>query len=89
MQYELPEDLSCKGICIRHKANRPARFGRYSAGQKRCQVCQLFINWDGLWCPCCGYRLRTNPRTLKFKDKLRDTLKIMEYRLDPLNIAKI
>ena len=48
-----------------------------------------FINWDGLWCPCCGYRLTTNPRTLKYKDKLRDTLKIMEYRLDPLSIAKI
>ena len=77
--------MTCKGICVRHKANRPARVGRYSAGQKRCQVCELFINWDGLWCPCCGYRLRTNPRTLKFKDKLRNSLKVMEYQLDPLS----
>ena len=81
--------MTCKGICIRHKANRPARLGRYSAGQKRCQVCELFINWHGLWLPCCGYSLRTNPRTIKLKDKLRDTLKIMEYRLNPLSIAKI
>jgi DNA-directed RNA polymerase subunit RPC12/RpoP len=26
---------------------------------------------DGLWCPCCGYRLRTKPRNLKYKAKLR------------------
>ena len=25
----------------------------------------------GLWCPCCGYRLRTKPRNLKYKAKLR------------------
>ena len=26
---------------------------------------------DGLWCKCCGYRLRTKPRNLKFKNNLR------------------
>jgi hypothetical protein len=29
------------------------------------------MKWDGLWCPCCGYRLRTKPRNLKYKAKLR------------------
>ena len=24
-----------------------------------------------MWCPCCGYRLRTKPRNLKYKAKLR------------------
>jgi hypothetical protein len=43
-------------------------------------VCELFIIWDGLWCPCCGYRLRTRPRNLKFKAKLRATKQIDEYR---------
>jgi hypothetical protein len=31
-----------------------ASFGRYAIGQKRCQVCSLFMKSDGLWCPCCG-----------------------------------
>jgi uncharacterized Zn finger protein (UPF0148 family) len=31
----------------------------------------LFIKWDGLFCPCCGYRLRIGPRNMKFKAKLR------------------
>jgi DNA-directed RNA polymerase subunit RPC12/RpoP len=56
--------MTCKGICERHKALRPANGsgGRYSADQKRCQICEIFIKWDGLWCPCCGYRLRTKPK---------------------------
>ena len=58
--------MTCKGICISHKAS-----GRYATGNKRCQVCVLFIKWDGLFCPCCGYRLRIGPRNMKFKAKLR------------------
>jgi hypothetical protein len=30
------------------------------------------MKWEGLWCPCCGYRLRTRPRNLKYKAKLRE-----------------
>jgi hypothetical protein len=63
--------VTCKGICIRHKARKPVGVGRYVMGQKRCQICELFIEWPGLWCPCCGYRLRSKPRNLKYKDKLR------------------
>jgi hypothetical protein len=63
--------MVCKGICLRHKALKPGNIGRYLAGQKRCQVCQLFIKWEGFWCPCCGYRLRTRPRNKKYKSKLK------------------
>ena len=58
--------MPCKGICIRHKGSRG-----YAAGNKRCQRCEIFIKWDGLWCPCCGYRLRNGPRLFKHKAKLR------------------
>ena len=54
--------MSCKGICVRHKAS-----ARYATGNKRCKVCDLFIKWDGLFCPCCGYRLRTRSRSFRFK----------------------
>jgi len=63
--------MTCKDICIRHKAQKPIGSGRYAIGQKRCQICEIFLKWDGLWCPCCGYRLRTKPRNLKYKSKLR------------------
>ena len=75
--------MTCKGICIRHKAQKPVGSGRYASGQKRCQICEIFIKWDGLWCPCCGYRLRTKPRNLKYKAKLRAKNK----RLEPLEAS--
>lgn len=68
--------MSCKGVCPQYKAKKPSGIGRYASGQKRCQICELFIHWDGLWCPCCGYRLRGNPRNITYKDKL----KLTEFR---------
>ena len=59
--------MPCKGICVRHKAS-----GRYANGNKRCHQCNLYIKWDGVWCPCCGYKLRVGPRHSKFKAKLRE-----------------
>ena len=73
--------MTCKGICIRHRAQKPPGTGRYSTGQKRCQICEIFLRWDGLWCPCCGYRLRTKPRNLKYKAKLRARKRMEEYRV--------
>jgi hypothetical protein len=67
--------MPCKGICIRHKAS-----GRYATGHKRCQQCDLFIEWYGLWCPCCGYKLRTRPRKFKLKSKLREQEVIEETK---------
>jgi hypothetical protein len=61
------EKMPCNGICIRHKTSRG-----YATGNKRCNRCNLFIKWEGLWCPCCGYKLRIGPRLSKFKAKLRE-----------------
>jgi tRNA(Ile2) C34 agmatinyltransferase TiaS len=58
--------MTCKGICICHKAAS----NNYSNGQKRCQVCDLFVKCNGLRCPCCGYRLRTKPRKFNIKKRL-------------------
>ena len=65
--------MTCKGICTRYRASN-----HYANGQKCCQVCELFIKWDGLWCPCCGYKLRIEPRKLKYKIKLREQRTIEE-----------
>jgi len=45
------------------------------------RVCDLFIKWDGVKCPCCGYRLRLKLRNLKYKAKLKARKKIEEYKL--------
>jgi len=66
--------LTCKGVCVRHKASKPKGIGRYASGQRRCQICEIYIKWEGLWCPCCGYRLRNKPRNITYKQKLRETI---------------
>jgi hypothetical protein len=76
--------MVCKGICIRHRAQKPPGTGRYVIGQKRCQICEVFIDWNGLWCPCCGYRLRTKPRNVRYKVKLRqNSFKFKQGELQP------
>lgn len=67
--------MTCKGICIRHKALKPMGVGRYVVGHKRCQVCEIFIKWEGFFCPCCGYRLRTRPRNSRYKSRLMEAIK--------------
>ena len=70
--------MPCYGICIRYRAS-----GRYATGNKRCHQCNLFVKWEGLMCPCCGYKLRTRPRHSKFKEKLREQKRI------PIEQAKV
>ena len=63
--------MTCKGICNEYKSGKP--FGindRYQLGQKRCSVCEVFLNWDGKYCPCCGYALRTKPKGTKTRQRL-------------------
>jgi uncharacterized paraquat-inducible protein A len=67
--------MVCKGICKLLRAYKPsARLGRYAAGQRRCQECEIFLKWSSLSCPCCGHRLRMSPRNKKLKGILKASL---------------
>lgn len=65
--------MGCKNICEQYKAVKLPQTGRYSAGQKRCQICSIFLKWEGNHCPCCGYRLRNKPRNSKYKRSFSGT----------------
>ncbi len=60
--------MHCNGACKNYKAKS---FGngvsRYDNGQKRCHECEIFLDWEGLWCPCCGHLLRSKPRAKRAK----------------------
>ena len=71
------KSASCRGICPRYKAKRSERIGYYRMGFKRCNICELFMKWDGTFCPCCGYQLRMKPRDRMLKDKLREVSPII------------
>jgi hypothetical protein len=75
--------MTCKGICVRYKAVS----NHYINGNKRCQICELFLRWDELYCPCCGCRLRVGSRNPKLNARLRERRAIedeaKEIRLIP------
>ena len=54
--------MLCKNICEKYRAKKEKRGSYYSAGNKRCQICDVFIKWKNKRCPCCGTILRTKPR---------------------------
>ena len=62
--------VHCNGSCKKYKAKSGLDGGRYEQGQKRCPECEVFVDWEGLFCPCCGRLLRTKPRARKLKRKL-------------------
>ncbi|MBA4451768.1 MAG: hypothetical protein ACE5Q4_00480 [Nitrosopumilus sp.] len=59
----------CTEKCKDYKVKKSRSSGRYANGQKRCQYCEIFIQWDGLFCPCCTRRLRCGPRSRQGKEK--------------------
>jgi len=33
------------------------------------------MQWKGIFCPCCGYRLRSKPRNGKYKEKYYEAIR--------------
>lgn len=53
---------TCSKRCTEFKTLK-----RYWNGGKRCSTCEIFIEYEGVWCPCCGIKLRTRTRNSKRK----------------------
>lgn len=60
----------CKGICVQYKALGYKGKHRYEDGQKRCPICEEFIKWDGVRCPCCCVILRITPKDSKARQRM-------------------
>jgi hypothetical protein len=77
--------MACKGICVKYKATRPKRnASRYANGQKRCQIYDIFIDYPSLFCPCCGYRMRTRPKSRKWYRKMLERLEKQKKKAEPI-----
>ena len=75
--------MVCRGICLKYKAVKPTgRVGntiryirglsRYALGQKLCRNCNRWINWEGLFCPCCNLKVRQRPRKARGKELMNN-----------------
>ncbi len=61
----------CKGNCFKYKATKDGGKSRYKNGQSRCTNCMMFIIWEGVFCPCCGARLKKTTSKSKYKNFVR------------------
>lgn len=64
--------MTCRGICNNYRAKMPIGGSHYRLGHKRCNgLCNgIWMEWVGNDCPCCNFKLRTRPRSGKYKAKL-------------------
>jgi len=69
LEKKLQNMTYCSGKCRNFKAQKPSRIGRYASGQKRCNYCEIFVDFDGISCPCCNRQLRCLPRSRKGKER--------------------
>ncbi len=82
--------MACKGVCVRHKATHGGGSYtlRYAEGQKRCQVCQIYLIWQSNnYCPCCGNKLRIKPREGELKRRCDAILKQREQQASTVIIT--
>ena len=64
--------MICKEICKQYKAKKMRGMGGpYAQGHKHCRTCEIFISFNGAWCPCCNYKLRSKPRRCVYKNNLK------------------
>ena len=75
--------MHCREICLKFgiKNKTSKEIGRYEAGQKRCTSCEIYINWEGKHCPCCGHFLRTKPRNSGGRRNLAHKIIFKKFQL--------
>jgi len=55
--YRLLMTYNCRKICGKFKGS-----GKFRKGNKRCIICEIYLKFEGFYCPCCGHRLQSRPK---------------------------
>ena len=65
---------NCKNICeVKYKQVK-VKFAQsyYDIPDcKFCAICETFIKWEGVWCPCCSVKLRTKKKYKGYLERKR------------------
>jgi len=76
----------CKGICKRNRAKKPdTSTSRYLSGQKLCNICDTYMLHSGPRCPCCGCKLRSNPRSGKLRREFQRQKRLITRKVSKIN----
>lgn len=64
----LKDSLCQRQICLKYRVKREFGKSPFENGSKYCKRCGnaeeegIYIKWEGLFCPCCGFKLRIKAR---------------------------
>ena len=63
--------MVCRNICERLKGKPSFEYNQYIDGKKYCRRCEIFLYYNGIFCPCCGMQLRRTPSNKSGKERLK------------------
>jgi len=60
--------MVCKGKCTNpiYKPKKLVR-GLEKTGYAKCTICCIYIEYAGLYCPCCGIRVSRRTKNAKYR----------------------
>jgi hypothetical protein len=61
--------MACRNLCERLDSKIIVGKSIYEEGKKYCRRCEVYFLHDGLFCPCCGMRLRVSPVNKKDRNR--------------------
>jgi hypothetical protein len=63
--------MACRNLCESFYSKIVGK-SKYHGGKKYCRRCEVYFLHDGLFCPCCGMRLRVSPVNKRDRNRLRE-----------------
>ena len=66
--------MICRNIICKAEQYQPKKKVRGAAAQgyRRCSVCEIFLKYQGVYCPCCSNRMRVTPNNNKARQRVRE-----------------
>jgi hypothetical protein len=66
--------MICRNIICKLEEYEPKKTVRGAAekGYRRCSNCEVFLKYQGVYCPCCSNRMKVTPNNNKARQKVRE-----------------
>ncbi|MGB7956001.1 MAG: hypothetical protein WCF23_18665 [Candidatus Nitrosopolaris sp.] len=63
--------MACHNLCERFNSRFTVGGSHYGNSKKYCRRCEVYIIYEGIFCPCCDMALRMSPTNKRDKERLR------------------
>jgi len=93
--------MACREYCLKIKEKNlwsydtnpknpfMIRTNPYHDNKKYCRICEVYLRFEGLFCPCCGVKLRVSPHNNKSREKLKNFRQEQKLKLEQANLIDV